>query len=447
MKRGFIILTCLLMSSMGAPVYADAPVDVNDRIEMMERQMQIMQNQLQELKDQASHQAEEKEELVAKIEKLESEPATFLAKGLQGGTGFKLQDALGLEEESWLNISGEVSVQYKQAMGSGSGSSEGFRGYELPEIFWDATLGDNVSVFAETILAYEGGSSAIEDVWIDLHLDKKLAATGNTGLKIGQFHLPFGWDNDDNEGYAYGGRTSVDSTYVRSQRIEKKRLREREIGIQANYNIDVAGLLDLDVEDPFNVIFSGAVLNGAGPMGSGSEWDNDNERDFAGRVEIHALNGVIGGSLWNSPATNNFTGTDTAASKTRDVFFKGAHFKYPDVPFPNQDITLGGSKFLLWGEYIWGKAEEANVAGEGNTKVQGSYCELDVPINSKLLAFARQDFYDPDTETGNNGRGETTVGVMWQLLDNCQLIVNYVDDNFKDTTEADHVGMTFKAKF
>lgn len=450
MRKGVIILTLLLAGALATPLHAESPVDVNARMEMLEQQIQLMQTELQSLKTHVTTQDAVKNDLLAKIEKLEAEPRSFLAKGLQSGQAFKLQDALGLDEDSWLNISGEFSMQYKQPLGNGSGSSDGFRAYEIPELFINAKVNDNVDVFTEAIFQYEGGAKELEleDSWVDIHFQDELASAGNTGLKIGQFHVPFGWDNDDNEGYSYGGRTSVDASYARSQRVEKKRLRQREVGAQANYNLDVAEVFDIDAEDPINIIFSAAVLNGTGPVGGGAEWDNDGMRDLAGRVEIHALNGVIGGSYWDSPATKNFTGTDTNASKTRDVAFFGTHFKYPDVAFPNQDINIGGSKYLVWGEYFWARADEANVAGEGDTKAEGGYIEIDVPlISSKLLAFAREGYWDADNDDGARGRYETTIGVVWNFMDNLQLIVNYVDDNFEDSTEKDHIGATFKAKF
>jgi len=267
-------------------------------------------------------------------------------------------------------------------------------------------------------------------------------------LKIGQFHVPFGWDNDDNEGYVYGGRTSVDSSYVRSQRLEGLRLRERQIGAQANYKLELDKLLNLDTEDPLNLIFSGAVLNGTGSTANMQEWDNDNRRDFAGRLEAHFLNAVLGGSIWYAPATKNVTSDTNNTMHTRDVTSYGVHFKYPDnVPFPGEDIAMGGNKYLIWGEWVWRKAEEANVAGEGDTKTKGGYLEMDYSVKPKLLAYVREGYYDPNTSASNDRRYETTLGIKWEFIKNTDLNLEYVTDNFQGATEGDHIGAMLKAKF
>jgi hypothetical protein len=414
-----------------------------------EKQMEVLQSQIDLLKQQLATQKKEKEELMAQINEKKPKYASLIS----WGKSWRMRKEEGLEKEAPINISGEVAIQYKTQTRSGSSSSEGFRAYEIPELFIDATVNDYVTAFAELPLAYEGGGIELEDGWIDIHKPLELAASGDTGLKIGQFHVPFGWDNQDNEGYVYGGRSIVNPPYSRNKKLEGISLyHSRRVGLQANYKLSLEDLLKLETENPLYVIFSAGVFNGTGGIhkGQGSEWDNDNVRDVAGRIEAHFLNAVLGGSIWSSPATKNATSDSTASntiSHTRDILSYGVHFKYPDVPFPGEDITMGGSKYLIWGEWFWRKAEEANVAGEGDTKTRGAYLEFDYSLTPTLVAVVREDYYDPDTSVSNDRRYETTLGVKWEFIKNCELFLNYVTDNFHGATEGDGIAAMFKTKF
>jgi len=68
---------------------------------------------------------------------------------------------------------------------------EGFRAYELPELFIDAAMNDYVTAFAEVPLAYEGGGIELEDGWIDIHKPLELAASGDTGFENWPIPCPF----------------------------------------------------------------------------------------------------------------------------------------------------------------------------------------------------------------------------------------------------------------
>jgi hypothetical protein len=456
----------VLMMIVVPLVKAESGQDTQAQIEALQEQIRVIQEQHQKqieffqaqidaLKEQFAQKEREKEELLSKLESQPQVYKDWLARATRSGS-FKLRDALGLSEESPINISGEMAMQFKEPTSSGSNSSEGFRFYEV-ELFFDAALTENVSVFAEYPILYENGGATMEDAWIDIHFADELAATNKTGLKIGQFHMPFGWDNDDNEGYVYGGRTGVDSSLVRSTRFNGQRLRTRQIGIQGNYNLDLAQALNLNAQDPVNLIASVGVFNGGGPAGTASEWDNDNNKDVVARLEAHFLNAVLGGSYWWAPGTQGVTANSNDTAHVRDLEHFGIHFKYPDVPFPGEDISMGGSRYLIWGEGFRGIARGNGVAvGDDTTlsafnetqKFWGAHIEADIGITPQLIAFFRYGYYDPDDTFGNDSRDRYTIGGKWQFADVCELTLDYQIDDYKGSTaEGDRIAAMYKVFF
>jgi hypothetical protein len=381
-----------------------------------QEQIKSMQEQLETLKQQMATQIQEQEEekLAAETKKAKwTELAKHRNSGIQGwvrkSEGFKLRDVMGLEEEGMLNITGEINMRYRENVHR-EGSSYGFQFYELG-LMLDAIVNDWTSAYAEFNLNHSNKAEA-EDVWIDLHLPAgDQAFAGGTGLKIGQFHAPFGWDNDDCEGFVYGGRTSVNAALMRSERIDGQRLRERQIGIQGNYNFNLGEDLEL--------ILSGAVFNGNGAMLSYGGSDNDRKKDFATRLEAHFLNTALGASFWHSPGTGGgVTSNTNNSAHVRALDRYGLHFKYPaDVPFPGGDPSLGGEKYLIWAEALYGIAEGNGISeGENVTlsafndtqKFWGVYAEADVSlIPEKLLGFLRVDYWEPDIDDGNDIVGIT----------------------------------------
>jgi len=424
---------------------AESNQDTQTQIEALQGQIESMQTQLNALKGQMVVQQKETKDKDLKIAQLEDKVKPWFEKGFKSGA-FKLRDAVGLDEESPLNISGEVAMQFKEPTSSGSSSDEGFRFYEV-ELFFDATLTENISVFAEYPIIYENGGASMEDAWIDIHFADELAGANSTGLKIGQFHTPFGWDNDDNEGYVYGGRTSVDSSLVRSERLDGQRLRTRQIGLQGNYNLDLARALNLDTEDPLNLIASLGVFNGDGPAGSASEWDSDTNKDVVARLEGHFLNAALGGSYWYSPLTKGATANSNNTAHIRDIDRYGVHFKYPDVPFPGEDISLGGSRYLIWGEYIWSKADASDLSSS-DTDAEGGYVELDVGITPKLLGFFRYGYYDPNDSVSNDKKNRYTIGAKWQFADVSELTLDWqIDDYEGSSAEGGRFAAMYKVFF
>jgi len=458
MRLPLIFILAFLFAVYTAPcAFADSQQDTQAQIdnlqaqiktmqEQSQKQMEALQAQVQALKQQVTQQVFDKDALLAKVSEMEAQPVQPFSK-LPGI--YRLRKEEALSEEGKLNISGEIAMQFKEPTKSGvdTSSNIGFRAYELPELFLDANLTDKISFFTEIPLIYEGGATSLEDGWIDFHFPGELAAKGDTGVKLGQFHVPFGWDNDDNEAYVYGGRTSVDNTLVRTQRLDGQRIRERQIGIQGNYALDLAKTLKLSAKDPVKVIGSVGVFNGSGQTGHAQEWDKDETKDVVTRLEAHLLNAAVGGSYWQSPRTRKITTLTNDTAHPRDIRRYGAHFKYPqETPFPAEDISLAGNRWLLWGEWIYSKAYHS-YTGAASTKTKGGYLEFDYGITPKLVGFFRTETYDPDTAVDSDIRNAYTLGARWELLSVCQLVVDYERDNFEGATPTDRIAGMFKVFF
>jgi hypothetical protein len=385
--------------------------------EQNQKQIESLQTQVDILKEQLTKQTEEKEEILSKIELPSQQPprkwkfgrtpksgeeSTFLVRkprqrtgilGLvQKSDGFRLGDAMGFDEESPVNIAFEINMRHRQNIND-EGSSPGFQFYEIG-LMADAQLNDWTAGYIEYNLHHSTASEP-EDVWIDLHLPEgPMAYAGGTGLKIGHFHAPFGWDNDDCEGFVYGGRTTVNAPLMRHEPFDGQTLRERQIGIQANYN--------WEVNDNLRLIFSGGVFNGNGDANHYGGKDNDRKKDWVGRVEAQFLNAALGASYWYAPSTGGATANTTAIAHPRAISRYGVHFKYPnDVPFPGSDPALGDGKYLIWGEAMYGQADAASSISSLNDtqKFWSGYIEADVPIiKNKVLGFCRVDYWEPDLD-------------------------------------------------
>lgn len=415
------LLICFLLFAsfiMPQAVFAENENnDVDSKIKALENQISAMQSQLDELKGMVSSQSKEKDALEAKVKDLESGQKPFLARATKSGS-FKLQDAVGLDEESKLNIAGEVVMRYRQNEKSDA-SSHGFQFYEA-ELFLDAAPHKNLSAYIEYDLIHENHAQA-EDIWIDLHTQEgPFAFAGGTGMKIGNFHYPFGWDNDDEEGYVYGGRTSANTTLMRNQRIDGWLLRERQVGLAAYYNFDP--LRDLNLSAVVG------VFNGTGDVNHYSGTDSDSAKDLTTRLEAKYKDFVFGASYLSAPHTRGVTANVNNTAHIRDIRRYGVHFKYPDVPFPSHDVSLGGMPWLIWGEFLLGdnKANSNIASANVSQHVRAGYIELDAAIKqNKLLGFLRYDYYDPNTKTSRDSSFGITPGVKWNIFNSSYLVLEY----------------------
>ena len=115
-------------------------------------------------------------------------------------------------------------------------------------------------------------------------------------------------------------------------------------------------------------------------------------------------------------------GNDNNTAHIRDVVRTGVHFKYPNVAFPGQDMTLGGNRYLIWGEFIAG--ENQAVTGAQTTQpTTGYYLEVDYAVNPSLLAFVRYDYYDQNTNVAEDHLVGITPGIRLPFLGSSALIL------------------------
>jgi type II secretory pathway pseudopilin PulG len=450
-----IMIMCLVLAVPS--VFAGSDQDTQAQIEALQAQIKQMQDQYQSqlssvqaqldtVKEQLLAQQGQANEKDLKITKLEEKVRPWFDKGFTSGEGFKLRDAMGLEDESKLNIGGEITWRYRQNEHTVA-SSPGFQFYEI-ELFIDAALHDNVSTYVEYDLIHENHAE-VEDAWIDFHTKEGLLAfAGGTGLKVGNFHYPFGWDNDDEEGYVYGGRTSVNTALIRSQMIDNWRLRERQVGLAGSYNFDPSRDLNLST--------TLGLFNGTGDANSYSGTDRDQAKDYVARLEAKYKDAVFGTSYLFAPYTRHVTAGANDTAHLRDIRRYGVHFKYPDVTFPSQDVSLGGKPWLLWGEFIWGDNIDARTdiaAARLTQHMHGGYIELDAALKpDKLLGFLRYDYYEPNTKVSRDYSFGITPGIRFNVFNSTSVVLEYEHYDGgknapKSITDEDRLAMQVTTQF
>ncbi|MBI4682084.1 MAG: hypothetical protein HY757_03160 [Nitrospirae bacterium] len=312
------------------------------------------------------------------------------------------------KSESGINIGGELKFRYRHNLDE-KGGSPGFQFYEA-EMFMDSAIHDNASAFVEYNLIHSKAPEP-ENVWIDFHKSGELAATEGTGLMIGHFQPLFGYlNNDDNESYIYGGRTTVNVPLIREKTIDSQSIRGRQIGI--------AGSLKFGP-----VLIQPQVYNGNGSWVNYGGSDNDYQRmDFVGRIQSDLPNelGIVGLGYWNAPktkgATSNSGGTQYGsggAKHVRDIVRYAAYFKYPNVSQATQpDLSLGGKPFVVYSEYMLGthKGNPDVTAYKSDQDFVGGYIEANVNIlRDKLVGILRYDYFDPNTAANSDSDHVTGI--------------------------------------
>lgn len=425
-KFVFFVLITSLFSSFPASLLAEGETsDVNAKIQALENQIANLQIQLSELKQQVASQAKEKEELSAKVKAIESEPKTFLSRGMKSGEGFKLRDALGLDEESKLNIAGEINLRYRENMHK-DGTKPGFELYEV-ELFLDSSVNEHGAFFVELPIMHSNKPD-LGNAWVDFHKEGELAATGFTGLMVGHFMPWFGYYGyDDNQSWIYGGRTTTNTALVRNQKIDSQIIRDRQLGIAGNLRMG-----------PW--LFTQQIFNGAGPYIVAGGADNDRRKDFVSRVEYAFPEelGVVGAGAWYAPktkgATSNSDGTQYSSGgkkHVRDISRFAVFFKYPNVMQATlPDLSLGGRPFVIYGEYHWGRfhANKSLPAFANDLDYQGAWIETNFNIKrDKLVGIFRADWFHPgrDKSQSLDWLWGLTPGIKWQFLNQMYLTATY----------------------
>ncbi|MBI5779018.1 MAG: hypothetical protein HZA49_06140 [Planctomycetes bacterium] len=330
------------------------------------------------------------------------------------------------------NMAFELNLRIRNNVDEDVVSDQGFQIYEM-ELFLDSTVNDNASVFVEYPLAHKNALN-LGNAWLDLHKAGELAATEQTGLMIGNFAPLVGYLNyDDNQSWAYGGRTTTNTTLMRGQSIDSQKVRDRQLGVAGGYKINDSFFAQVHLFD------------GSGPIEKAGGADNDKKVDAATRVQYTMPNnlGKVGVGYWVSP------GTDGATANTAGTQFGGAgakhprtiertvvYFKYPNV---NQatlpDFSLGGKPFMVYGEYMQGTAKAEKRAGvpaslQVDTDFTSYYLEgnFRLPLfmeNNKVVGVLRYDYWDPDKDKSSNTLQAVTPSVKWEFQNNMYLTVGW----------------------
>ncbi|MFZ4705122.1 MAG: porin [Bacteroidales bacterium] len=223
-------------------------------------------------------------------------------------------------------------------------------------------------------------------------VDMTIACKAGDYLKItaGQFKVPFCMENLSPSTFLESiERAQVDEALVARGKDVIGNHNGRDIGIQLSgclFKIDDRYLLDYAVG-----VFNGTGIN---PMAATSSKDfsgrdvyiaivdNNEAKDFAGRLLFHPISGLdIGGSYYNGYDMWAPSKTDPAKSQVRKRI--GGELSY----------TL--NNFLFKGEYIQGK--DATIDKGGWYAQAGYYF-----IPKKFEFLLKYDTYDPDMNKADN---------------------------------------------
>lgn len=451
MKVLSVLLALTIMLGL-APVnlFAEINEEVGAKIQTLENQISTLQTQLDELKKMVTSQSKDKEQLAEKVKDLESKNKPFLARGMKSGS-FKLRDAMGLDEESKLNIAGEINMRYRQNIHNNGAAKPGFELYEV-ELFLDSAVNKNGAFFVELPIMHSNKPD-LGNAWVDLHKEGELAATGYSGFMIGHFMPWFGYYGyDDNQSWIYGGRTTTNTTLVRGASIDSQIIRDRQIGLAANLKMG-----------PW--LFTEQVFNGAGPYIVAGGADNDNRKDFVSRIQYTLPEdlGVVGVGGWYAPKTRGTTSNSAGSTygtggkkHVRDITRAAFFFKYPNVMQATlPDLSLGGKPFMVYGEYHWGKfdANKSLPIFANDLEYNAAWIETNFNIKrDKLVGLCRVDWFKPgrDKLQSLDWLWGVTPGFKWQFLNQMYLTATYEwyhGGAYAGNKKDDRVALEFSTQF
>ena len=324
------------------------------------------------------------------------------------------------------NLGGELKMRYRANFNDKAGDP-GFSFYEA-ELFIDGEITEYSQYMIEYNLMHANAPEP-ENVWIDLHAPFQPAFRhGGRGVRIGNFQVPFGYENDDNEGYFHQGRGTVNHSLIHGEAVDGWNMRERQIGVCGAYSLG-----------PLTAW--GGAYNGNGSWRAYGKSDNRRfQSDLAGKAQVQVADIEFGGAYWHAP------GVDSSAPDyngrgllhTRDISRYGVHFRYPaSAMFLSQDAQLGGEPFLLFGEFIMGE-HTATFAWDssGQQSVRGGFLEVQVPFSPAFAGLVRADYYDPNTSASGDEVIGVTPALQWRFWKTMTLIFEYefYSDNDKKTS-------------
>ncbi|MDP4188775.1 MAG: porin [Bacteroidota bacterium] len=354
MRNSFLIAVMILLSITSLQAQTN-----NDLLNVLTRNQVISQKQADSLRNEANKNAEQKNGI----------------KSVLNNTNKALQ------------ITGFTQFRYQEL--DQAGKKDGFDLRRARVVFKGDVL-KNWSYFVQFDMAC---SPRLLDAYANLKLSDALMFT------FGQFKVPL-----SRESLISSGKLE---TLDCSQVVEALVARPGDvIGNQLGYDQGVKVSGDLfKLNDRHLLEYQLAVVNGAGINVTG---DNNESKDLAGRMIVHAVKGLdLGGSFykgldnWNS-TVNNVAVSNIARKRDRIGF---------DLYY-----TLGGAS--LQSEYL--KGWDGNIIRSGYY-VQAAYFVMP----GKLQLLAKYDSYDPNKDVSKDKSNWYILGANYNLGPNSRLQVAY----------------------
>ncbi|MDP4227079.1 MAG: porin [Bacteroidota bacterium] len=354
MRNSFLIAVMILLSITSLQAQTN-----NDLLNVLTKNQVISQKQADSLRNEANKNAEQKNGI----------------KSVLNNTNKALQ------------ITGFTQFRYQEL--DQAGKKDGFDLRRARVVFKGDVL-KNWSYFVQFDMAC---SPRLLDAYANLKLSDALMFT------FGQFKVPL-----SRESLISSGKLE---TLDCSQVVEALVARPGDvIGNQLGYDQGVKVSGDLfKLNDRHLLEYQLAVVNGAGINVTG---DNNESKDLAGRMIVHAVKGLdLGGSFykgldnWNS-TVNNVAVSNIARKRDRIGF---------DLYY-----TLGGAS--LQSEYL--KGWDGNIIRSGYY-VQAAYFVMP----GKLQLLAKYDSYDPNKDVSKDKSNWYILGANYNLGPNSRLQVAY----------------------
>ena len=212
-------------------------------------------------------------------------------------------------------------------------------------------------------------------------LDATIGYKVNPYLKLtaGQFKVPFSQENlASSPKLETINRSQVVEALVARGKDVIGNQNGRDIGVQVSggaWKRDDRALLD----------YAFGVFNGAGINIS----DNNEEKDFAGRVVFHPVKGLdIGASYYDGTANYGTPKKDQNRNRA------------------GLELAYAYENLSLKGEYITGN--------DGKTDKNGWYLQAGYFfIPKKLQGVLKYDIFDPDTKKSKDETSVSTLGINW----------------------------------
>jgi phosphate-selective porin OprO and OprP len=183
----------------------------------------------------------------------------------------------------------------------------------------------------------------------------------------------------------------------------------------ADIGVQLYGTI-LKINDKPFLEYKAGIFNGAG---INTLADNNENKDLAGRLIIHPIEGMsIAGEYYKGVANIGDS-------------IKGDRNRY------GGDLTYTWKDLLVRSEYIFGKDPTINKKNQPETNKEGFYIQGGYYFfKKKILILAKYDYFKPNIAKSNNNSNWYVIGANYNFNANARLQVNYT---FKEEEGPDKV--------